>query len=385
MKSYVRELIEAGPETWLATLQEKYKIHVVQDGDLVSLKYNQIESPMAESIVQECRGMVVCTRRKQVMGWGYNKFWNHGEHLADRIDWSTARVQTKADGSLILMWWDPEHDQREGWRVASSGHPTAGGRVGKEEQTFADLFWQTWDQTDMRLPPHRYQGTTFCFELCTPTNRIIVRHSEPYIVLHGARDEHGNEIPLENMETMCGVRNWPMVEEFQLTSLEECLYAAERLDPLQQEGFVVVDQHYNRVKIKSPRYVALHHLKGDAMTTRRAIELWQTGECSELLANFPELEPDIRPVHDRLDNWALMATMDYAKHSGAPTRKDFAMAVKDRPHSAVMFRMHDKTVGDESPLDIAKAIMRKMTTQALERMLEAGMVESAKDSWYERT
>src|SRR6185312_17211633 len=96
----VESLIATNPN-WLEHLETEFKIHIVRDGNLVSLKYNQIESPMHEPIVQECRGMVVNTTTGKVLAHPYNKFWNYGEHLADTIDWSTARVLEKLDGSLM--------------------------------------------------------------------------------------------------------------------------------------------------------------------------------------------------------------------------------------------------------------------------------------------
>ena len=35
----------------------------------------------------------------------YVKFFNHGESNADIIDWKTARVYEKLDGSIITMYW----------------------------------------------------------------------------------------------------------------------------------------------------------------------------------------------------------------------------------------------------------------------------------------
>jgi hypothetical protein len=66
------------------------------DGDLVSLKYNQIESPMHEPIVQECRGMVVHVPTGTILAHPYNKFWNHGEALAAPIDWARRACSTSS-------------------------------------------------------------------------------------------------------------------------------------------------------------------------------------------------------------------------------------------------------------------------------------------------
>jgi hypothetical protein len=144
--NHVRNLIASEPANWLTILTEQYAISAVRDGDLVSLKYNQIESPMHEPIVQECRGMVVDTARNTILAHPYNKFWNHGEALAAKIDWRTANVLDKLDGSLITLYWNG------GWQVASSGHPTAGGSYGEEARTFRDAFWETWHALGMRRP-----------------------------------------------------------------------------------------------------------------------------------------------------------------------------------------------------------------------------------------
>ena len=133
--SYVQRFIDHNPLDWLTKLVDQYSIAVTHDGALVSLKYRQGVSPMHEPIVQECRGMVVNTETNLIAAWPYNKFWNLGEPLVATIDWSTARVQEKHDGSLMDLY----HDDTE-WQVASSGTPLAGGDYGSsyEDRTFAD-------------------------------------------------------------------------------------------------------------------------------------------------------------------------------------------------------------------------------------------------------
>jgi hypothetical protein len=106
-------------------------------------------------------------------------------------------------------------------------------------------------------------------------------------------------------------------------------------------------------------------MKGDA-TPRRAIELWQTGEASELLAHFPELRSTIEPIHADLERLAEQALADFVANRHQPSRKEFALAIKDRPHSTVLFKL----LGNDAPtIDDVKAIMRKLGTSALERML----------------
>jgi hypothetical protein len=365
--SYIRALITQRPSDWLQHLEDHYKIKVVRDEGLVSLKYNQIESPMHEPIVQECRGMVIQEATGRILAHSYNKFWNHGESLADEIDWHTARVLEKLDGSLMQLWWDSDAEM---WRVSSSGHPTAGGSFGSDARTFAVAFWDNFKALDMRLPYRLVdQACTFMFELCDTPNRIVVRHDKPRIVLHGARDvQTGSELNHEQLRGVATSLNWELVKSYPIGSIADCLTAAEALDPVQTEGFVVVDANFHRVKIKSPRYVALHHLKGE-FSPRRAVELWQTGEASELLTHFPEMEPQIVPVHEKLNSFAAKALAAAENASSRSTdRKSYAVLVKDEPWSSVCFKL----LSHQTPWTVEQAqeILRSQSLASLERLLE---------------
>lgn len=361
MKNLVADLMQRDPESWLTTLVDQFKIKAVRDGDLASLKYDQIESPMHEPIVQQCRGMVVDVEQRRVLAWPYNKFWNHGEAQADRIDWSTARVQEKLDGSLMIL-----HVRRDEWSVASSGHPTAGGMFGSDARTFREAFWQHAGDIDLG---ELDLLSTYMLELCDQPNRVVVKHDRPRLVLHGARSlATGREYSAAQLADVAARAGFELVREFPIGSIAECLSAASALDPLQQEGFVVVDAQFNRVKIKSPRYVTLHHLKGEA-TPRRAIELWQSGESSELLAHFPEFGPVIEPIHDKLDELARRAVHEHEQAIKCTLdRKGYAAIAVQHPFSAVMFRILTDGTND---VESAKSIMRRMSTAALERMVLA--------------
>ena len=106
--------------------------------NLVMLKYNQVLSPMEDPVVQECRGLIL----DEAEGWRvvsrpYDKFFNYGEPLAAVIDWATARVYEKLDGSLMTLYF---YDGA--WQVASSGMPDGGGTLHDGTGTFRELFWK---------------------------------------------------------------------------------------------------------------------------------------------------------------------------------------------------------------------------------------------------
>lgn len=363
--THVRDFIARNPSNWLSLLEDKFKIHVTRDGDLVSLKYNQIESPMAHPVVRQCRGMVVHAPTGRILAHPYDKFWNHGEPLAAPVNWKRARVQEKLDGSLMILYHDPF---AEIWRVASSGHPTAGGTYGVGgAKTFAEMFWQVFEASEMHMPP--VPGYCYMFELCAPDNRIVVKYDAPRLVLHGARSlSTGAEGWSLSLACTAAAFHWPFVTEHPVGSLDEAIAKAAELDPLQSEGFVVVDADFNRVKIKSPRYVRLHHLR-DKTTPRAIIEAWQKGEESEILAHFPEMEADFLRVLNPIENAAILASNALWEHGSLESRKEFAEHVKHLPYSAVCFRLYGTP--RRRPED-ALSVLREMSVAALERIV-AGM------------
>lgn len=367
-RNLVAELIASRPDDWLDFLRTEYKIHAVEADGLVSLMYNLIESPLKVPVVQQCRGMVVDLETREVVAWPYDKFWSLGEALAAEIDWATAEVQEKLDGSLMILYWHPRTSR---WRVASSGHPTAGGPFGTDRsRTFADAFWATWEAQGCKLPVTGVaEGVTFMLELCAPETRIVVKHAATRVVLHGARSTRkGNEAP--NLSALAEYLNCPLVKSFPLDSAGACALAAAALNPVEAEGFVVVDAQHRRVKVKSPRYVALHHMKGE-FSRRRAIQLWQAGETSELAVHFPELREEIDEISGKLNAAAMRACSDYlyTRAATGPDRKAFALRVKDLPWASVCFKLFSLPPGMIGFQD-ARAALRAQSTASLERLIE---------------
>ena len=337
---------------------EKYAIGQVRDAGLISLKYNQVESPMHEECVADCRGLVVREDDPTVVvAMAYRKFWNLGEKHAAPIDWSTARVMEKLDGSLITMYW---HDSR--WCVASSGHPTAGGPYnGTDAETFRSMFWRTWRELGYRLPSTA--TLWYAFEFCRPDNRIVVKYDRPRIVLHGARNTSDfREVGLGEIDQIAEWHGWEAVAHAPASHASAVVDRAAATDPLALEGFVVVDANHNRVKVKNPRYVEIHHLRGNR-SPRGVIELWKAGEVEEVLAHFPEMQPDFDAVLGPLQAAIERVGHAWQRHAPISDRKTFAMHVKDLPFSSALFKLHTAGGGDPG------ALIRDMNTSAILKAL----------------
>src|SRR5579871_119367 len=266
----VQKYLRAGGT--LETLARDYAIKNARHAalpHLVLLRYDQINSPMHEPLVQECRTLILDEAAEwRIVGRGLDKFFNDGEPHAAEIDWTTAKVQEKVDGTLCLFY------HYEEWRVATTGFPDARGRAQDLPITFHELIWQTANAAGLHFhsPAHSY-----LFELTSPHTRVVVPHAETRLTLLAIRhNETGDGIALDAAPSYLSGEVAP-VREYPLRSFPEILATFAGMNPLKQEGYVVVDGAGRRVKVKHPNYVAIHLLKAEA-TPKRYVEVLRQGE-----------------------------------------------------------------------------------------------------------
>lgn len=325
----------------LSALRECYLILAKRHSrfpNLVQLKYSQIESPMANPLVQECRGLILDEANDwNVVAYPFKKFFNHAEPNAAGIDWPTAKVHEKLDGSLVTLY---RHENA--WHVATSGIPDAAGPVGASfPGTFNDLFWHTWKMHNYALPEENAQRC-YMFELMTPHNRIICQQSACRLVLLGVRRLDPTFAELSPQPIAASLR-WECVRTFPLARLTDCLAAAAELNPMNAEGYVVSDANFNRIKIKSPQYVALAHLK-DGLSTRRILEIVRANESDEFLAHFPEWRSEYDRVAGAFNALCAEVFADYQSIAHQPDRRQFAQIAQKSRAPAAVFALRDGKV-----------------------------------------
>ena len=114
MLAIIRHIKENGLE---ATLKE-FKLKSRDYDNKVLIKYDQIASSMGIEEVQDARGLILEKGTWNIMCLSFRKFFNNAEGHAARIDWNTAHVLEKLDGSLIQLYWDWN---KEIWFAATSG------------------------------------------------------------------------------------------------------------------------------------------------------------------------------------------------------------------------------------------------------------------------
>ena len=101
--SLVLDIVEHNPN-WREVMAEKH-IKINKYHDLYTFKYDQLNCDFNDPVVREARGIILWipeqpnAARPCVVARAFDKFMNYGQEGADSIDWASARVQQKIDGS----------------------------------------------------------------------------------------------------------------------------------------------------------------------------------------------------------------------------------------------------------------------------------------------
>lgn len=302
----------------LESLLQRHKLAAKRHSkynNLVLLKY--ASNDFNSEVMKECRGIMLDESKDwAVVGCPFFKFMNQDERGADLIEWSRARVYEKLDGSMCMLYF---YDGS--WRVASSGSPDGSGNIGK--QTFEAVFWDIWRNVCKYQEPQD-TAMTYTFEMLSPRNQIVCGVNQERIVLIGARrlSDLCEELPEEH----AALHGWEGAQSFPLRSIADVLKAASQLNGgdredgkvPDEEGYVVCDiGNFNRVKVKSPKYVALAHLKGAAVTKvlpdSHLLPLVLADEVDEMSAYFPHLRPRLEELANAI---TAMAEACVAKSGG---------------------------------------------------------------------
>ncbi len=337
-------------------LAEQFGIRVnrhKQYPNLVQLKYDQIESPMREAIVQECRGLILDEQQDwKVVAFPFTKFFNYDEFYARPIDWPTARVYEKLDGSIMTLYF-----YENAWHVASAGLPDASGQIRNRDFTIGELFWRVWHEKGYHMPLQ----TDWCyiFELTSPHTQVVVPYEADNLTLIGAKNRvtWQEEWPEKAAQSY----NWEVVQSFPLVSLADALESGKQLNPMKQEGFVVCDENFNRVKIKSLQYVSIGFLRGvdDKNTHRYLLEIIKTNEGSEFLSYMKEYTEPYHQLKAKYDSLVEALENHWQTIQHIEDKREFGMSANSTRVPGVFFFLRDKKVTS------VKSYLYEMKTQVL--------------------
>ena len=349
-------ILDIGLGQFIVDLNLRATFH--PDEDLVILNYDMLDTPKADPYGQKCRGLVLDINTLQPVAKAFDRFFNIGEcntSIKD-FDLPSLRVEEKADGSLIIVYY-----YNGFWRMNTRGSFGQGQVCDMVGMTWYDLFYMATGvkhiaefggalEENFSMEAREF---SWVFELCSRYNKVVTDYPEPTLFYltsfhmpDGKEDPTDFKFYIDNPPTV-EPGTWTMgVWTESLERTEDIIYKllsskVERKADF--EGFVLVDDNYTRGKLKSKTYLALHQLKGEGkVSIERLIDIIFKGELDEILAYFPEIEDYCRDIEKQMEDLFISAWTLYNKSLTCADRKEFAMSVKDHPLASLLFTVYNK-------------------------------------------
>lgn len=309
---------------------------------LVILNYDQIESPKTHPLVRECRALVLDTTDWSIAARSFSRFFNWGEVQDEQhaFDFSGFIVQSKEDGSLVVLY----HFDGD-WHANTRGS-FAVDNMEFQNFTWRDAFCKALGINSLSELKGRLDETvSYICEFCSPWNKIVRRYDQPQMYLLTAFRGVQELSPAE-VDILAGDLfkrptryNFCSIEEIQSFLQEQSANDATF------EGVVIRDRHGNRWKIKSATYLGLHKMRGEGdnvWNPKHLLPFILTGEEDELLTYFPEVRGTFYEFKSAVMEAYSQLLEVWGDYWQVAEQKDFALLVKDKPFSSVLFSVRKK-------------------------------------------
>ncbi|MBR2240131.1 MAG: hypothetical protein IKO49_01085 [Bacilli bacterium] len=278
--------------------------------ELYMLSYDGLFSDFNDEYVRLCRGCIVSVKDPNnpvMIVAPFTKFGNYGQSFCPEIDWSSALVEQKVDGILIKLFY---YDNKWHWITNNGWNTNLPWKEmikipSKYKEIETDTCNTVQDLIDYCIKKNNatlsefHPDYTYMFELISPKMRILVDNPKTDLVYLGCRNLYTyDEYPLDMAKAIIpGIKKFNTVKYFDLHNMDEVLQLCNSYKGDQDEGVVVVDKNFNRVKIKCEDYIRLKGYRRMFDTTDE--QIWKgmrEGTIDDALQVFPELNEKIQEI-----------------------------------------------------------------------------------------
>ena len=381
--------IRLHPFTWKRKLKKApYNIAVkspLYNKDWYMFSYNQFDSDFYNEVVKCCRGTVLEVKGKlfkriKPICLPFKKFGNYGEGYCDPIDINSATIRDKVDGILIKCsvidnktYWFTNNGFDWEMKFGCEFSFDDGEEATKNAENFGDLLEYALYH-GMNLPkvttvgkykditksfnrirnmrnswlskvPNNY---TLCFELVSPRNRIICKYPETKLFFLFARDNvTGQEFTPEVAKQRFNIP-YDTPKIFDCKTIKDTQEMLKNFKGLEQEGVVVCDKYFHRVKMKCESYLQLKYAV-DNDKPKIIFKAVVEESTDDLLVAFPTLKESIDKMTENVKDFrkSCQKFYEFLQLKGTEDKKIFALYVKANINDTlkkIAFKVPSQTV-----------------------------------------
>ncbi len=305
MNSKIQELLRTGVDPF--SLKESHRVNTKVHGDYPNLHlfiYRE-DSDRYDPIASECRGCILDANNNwEFVCRPFGRFLNHFDPKCTFDFTAPAKRYVKHDGSLANLYW---YDGA--WRWATKGSPDASGNMHRDATTFYyQHINEVWD--GMERPTDK--NLTYTFEFKSPANRIITHAVEkPELVLLAVRNNLTGEETAP--ETIGAPLNWNFAAPLPYEGKGNVLGILDLEDPYVNEGYILVDGKFNRVKMKNNEYLKIASWLKQCSIRKMTAMVISGEKDEELLAEFSHAQELYTACENAVATLIDMATQKAAK------------------------------------------------------------------------
>lgn len=314
---------------WLNILKNPpYCLRISREGDLACFTYGP-RSSQDEPINKVARGIIIDVVNFKIVCYPLDRFYNYGEMdiSVQNLDWESTIATEKMDGSIIKLYY-----YNGSWKIATRGYAHA-----------SPQFMSMWERVTMngvldysKLDVHH----TYVFEIVGRSNRVVVEYDKDDLYHIATRDL----VSLKEIVFDIGVQK-PRTHPF--TNIMDAKKLVSTFDPRKTEGLVLVDKHFNRLKVKSDQYIVLHNMLGinsKVPIDQTCVKLILTGEAGEFLVARPDMRNIVMSFEKKLEELVIKLEKIQKDLEKITDRKAFSQQVwKIRPpFPQLHFNLFDK-------------------------------------------
>jgi len=324
-----------------------------------SLNYDQLAAKSDDPVANQCRGLVIrpanlITDLSTIVGdtsivaRPMDRFFNAGDVHASPIDWSTAKILEKIDGTMTILYYDfVKNEWCVGTRSVCEADVVFGDCISPlKENTFRELFFYAAEKTLTEVAsvydPHVTapetvnewlscldKHWTYVFELTSPLNRVVVKYNDYRITALAVRNTETGEYLVSLCPEM--INCMPVVTEWPLKTLADIEAFLLDSDPAKVEGAVVIDANNNRLKVKSKQWVLASRAKDSVSVSKRnALQCIIDGTLDDVLPLLDDgLQEYLRNMQEKTAVYCKRIDNEFIRLSVSTLdRKAFALGVQ---------------------------------------------------------
>jgi len=303
-------------------------------GDYWMLNYHKIADKNEYNVLT--RGLVV-GKDGTLASIPFFRFFNYGEPLAAKVDFSNADVMEKLDGSMVGVFFPEKDVTKPVWHFRSLISAS------KQDRDFVIKGFVHNEEAPLlnEVEPYLNQITftedlkdyTLIFEFVSRCNAVVTRYEpEQYgLYLIGARHLPTlHELSEDELDALGARLKIRRPRRWDADSYEEVLAAMAKFPKDKvYEGFIIRDRKTGqRIKIKNEDYLKRHRLL-DKLSYKNLVPLWFGGEQDEILSYFPKTKEIFDKIEEAVRVFVDKAVdaLYYWQHRDG-TRKDKALGIQ---------------------------------------------------------